>query len=110
MPYMVKVYILNCIIKSICYEKSTFPDPFEQARLSKGISEINDQDDPVKMLLRFKDVKEAAENWKTFQSGAIPGRIVVPSEVNIRDNLIYYIAILVIILGFFIKKMYIKLY
>lgn len=66
-------------------KKSTFPDPFEQARLSKGISEINDQDDPVKMLLRFKDVKEAAENWKTFQSGAIPGRIVVPSEVNIRD-------------------------
>lgn len=67
-------------------KKSTFPDPFEKARIDTGISEIDDQNDPVKMLLRFQDVKEAAENWQTFQSGAAPGRIVVPSEVKIRDT------------------------
>lgn len=66
-------------------KKSNFPDPFEQARQEKGIGEMNDQDDPVVMVLRYKDVKAYAHNWETFQSGAIPGRIVVPSEVDIRD-------------------------
>lgn len=67
-------------------KKSEFPDPFEKIRLETGHSTINDQDDPVVMLLRLKDVKECAKNWQTFQSGAQPGRIVVPSEVNIRDT------------------------
>lgn len=47
---------------------------------------MNDQDDPVTMILRLKDVRKTAHNWKTFQSGAAPGRIVIPSEVNIRDT------------------------
>jgi cytochrome P450 len=38
------------------------------------------------ILLRHKDVRKTAHNWKTFQSGAAPGRIVVPSEVHIRDT------------------------
>ena len=67
-------------------DKSAFPDPFEAAREQKGFSEIDDQNDPVTMLLRLKDVRKTAHNWKTFQSGAEPGRIVVPSEVNIRDT------------------------
>lgn len=67
-------------------KKSKFPDPFEQARQEKGYGEMNDQNDPVVMVLRHKDVKQAAHNWKTFQSGAKPGRIVVPSEVYIRDT------------------------
>ncbi len=67
-------------------DKSAFPDPFEQTRLEKGYGEMNDQDDPVTMLLRLKDVRKSAHNWKTFQSGATPGRIVVPSEVNIRET------------------------
>jgi len=67
-------------------EKSKLPDPFEKARLDKGYGEMNDQDDPVTMLLRHKDVRKSAHNFKTFQSGAQPGRIVVPSEVNIRDT------------------------
>lgn len=67
-------------------KKSEFPDPFEQARVDKGYGEMNDQDNPVTMLLRLKDVRKTAHNWKTFQSGATPGRIVVPSEVNIRDT------------------------
>ena len=65
---------------------SEFPDPFEQARQAKGWGKMNDQDDPVLMLLRLKDVRKGAHNWKTFQSGAQPGRIVIPSEVNIRDT------------------------
>lgn len=67
-------------------KKSTLPDPFEQARVEKGFGEMNDQNDPVTMLLRLKDVRKSAHNWKVFQSGAEPGRIVVPSEVNIRDT------------------------
>ncbi len=66
-------------------KKSDHPDPFEKARLEEGYGKINDQDDPVVMVLRHKDVRKCAHNWKTFQSGAAPGRIVVPSEVKIRD-------------------------
>ena len=67
-------------------KKSTMPDAFEKARLEKGYADLNDQNDPVTMVLRLKDVRKCAHNWKTFQSGATPGRIVVPSEVNIRDT------------------------
>ena len=67
-------------------DKSELPDPFEQARLTKGYGEMNDQDDPVMMLLKLKDVRKCAHNFKTFTSAATPGRIVVPSEVNIRDT------------------------
>ncbi|WP_339714205.1 cytochrome P450 [uncultured Kriegella sp.] len=67
-------------------KKSELPDPFEKARLTKGYGEMNDQNDPVAMLLRHKDVRKSAHNWKTFTSAAVPGRIVVPSEVNIRDT------------------------
>ena len=66
-------------------KKSEFADPFEKARSEKGFGEMNDQNDPVTMLLRHKDVRKSAHNYKTFTSAAVPGRIVVPSEVNIRD-------------------------
>ncbi|WP_298506724.1 cytochrome P450 [uncultured Maribacter sp.] len=67
-------------------EKSKLTDPFEKARLETGLGEMNDQNDPVTMLLRHKDVRKSAHNYKTFQSGATPGRIVIPSEVDIRDT------------------------
>ncbi|TYA73906.1 cytochrome P450 [Seonamhaeicola marinus] len=68
-------------------KKSTLPDPFKEARQGKGIGEMNDQNDPVKMVLGHKDVRRCAHNWKTFQSGGDEvGRIVVPSEVHIRDT------------------------
>ncbi|TBR37414.1 cytochrome P450 [Marinomonas agarivorans] len=66
-------------------KKSMLSDPFEKARENIGYGNMDDQGDPVTMLLRLKDVRKTAHNWKTFQSGATPGRIVVPSEVNIRD-------------------------
>lgn len=64
---------------------SEFPDPFAAARAAEGVREIDDQNDPVTMVLGHREVRRAAHNWRTFQSGARPGRIVVPSEVNIRD-------------------------
>lgn len=67
-------------------KESSLPDPFEKARVAIGYGEINDQDDPVTMLLRHKDVRKSAYNYKNFTSEAIPGRIVVPSEVNIRET------------------------
>lgn len=67
-------------------KKSAQPDPFEKSRVSKGYEMMNDQDDPVMMILRHKDVRRCAFDWKTFSSQAKPGRIVVPSEVNIRDT------------------------
>jgi len=66
-------------------DKSDISCPFAKARLNDGFGKMDDQDDPVLMVLRHKDVRRSAHNWKTFQSGAKPGRIVVPSEVNIRD-------------------------
>jgi len=66
--------------------KSALPDPFEKARLEKGLGKMDDQNDPVTMVLGLKDVRKCAHNWKTYQSGATPGRIVVPSEVNIRET------------------------
>lgn len=67
-------------------KKSELSDPFEKARLEKGFGEMVDQNDPVKMLLRHKDIRKTAHNYKTFQSAAKPGRIVIPSEVNIRET------------------------
>ena len=66
-------------------KKSEFPDPFKKARQEKGLGKMEDQNDPVLMILRHNDVKSCAHNWQTFTSAAKPGRIVVPSEVNLRD-------------------------
>ncbi|MBU2950850.1 cytochrome P450 [Tamlana agarivorans] len=68
-------------------EKSKFDDPFKEARQDQGFGEMNDQNDPVKIILGHKDVRKCAHNWKTFQSGGEEiGRIVVPSEVHIRNT------------------------
>jgi len=65
---------------------STFPDPFGPARETRGFGEVEDQNDPVLMLLRLKDVRKTARDWQSFRSGVTPGRIVVPSEVSIRQT------------------------
>ncbi|WP_440875957.1 cytochrome P450 [Thalassotalea sp. PLHSN55] len=67
-------------------DKCKFDDPFKNAREDSGIAKINDQDEAVTMVLGLKDVRKCAHNWKTYQSGATPGRIVIPSEVNIRTT------------------------
>lgn len=65
---------------------SEFPDAFSEKRQSTGIGYMDDQNDPVTMLLRLKDVRKTAHTPQVFQSGAKPGRIVIPSEVNIRET------------------------
>lgn len=37
---------------------SKLPDPFEAARLKKGYGEMDDQNDPIIMLLGLKDVRK----------------------------------------------------
>ncbi len=66
-------------------KQSEHPDPFDEERRETGIGHMNDQEDPVTMVLRHKDVRKCAHMWQSFQSGAVPGRIVIPSEVAIRD-------------------------
>lgn len=65
---------------------SDFPDAFADKRAETGVGYMDDQQDPVDMLLRLKDVRKAAHSAAIFQSGAAPGRIVIPSEVAIRDT------------------------
>ncbi|MFC3120683.1 cytochrome P450 [Agaribacter flavus] len=65
---------------------SEFPDAFADKRAETGIGHMDDQNDPVDMVLRLKDLRKAAHNAATFQSGAKPGRIVIPSEVAIRET------------------------
>jgi hypothetical protein len=67
-------------------KKSKLSDPFEKARKESGYLAIDDQNDPVMMLLRHKDVRKTAHNYKGFSSETQPGRIVVPSEVTIRET------------------------
>ncbi|MCL7764940.1 cytochrome P450 [Polaribacter sp. Z014] len=66
---------------------SEFPDAFKDARQKEGVGKMNDQDDPVTMVLRHKEVRKCAHQWQAFQSGGDEvGRIVIPSEVKIRDT------------------------
>ncbi|GLR16835.1 cytochrome P450 [Portibacter lacus] len=67
-------------------KKNLIEDPFEKEREEKGIGEMNDQNDQVTMVLRHRDVRKCAHNWKDYTSAAKPGRIVIPSEVNIRET------------------------
>lgn len=68
-------------------KESKFPDAFLKARQEKGIGTMDDQNDPVTMVLRHKDVRKCAHQWANFQSGGEEvGRIVIPSEVAIRDT------------------------
>jgi len=67
-------------------KKSDFPDVFGEARNAKGVGQYNDQGDPVSMLLRLKDVRKTAKDFKTFRSqGERPGHIVVPHEMDIAQ-------------------------
>jgi len=67
-------------------DKSNFSDPFETERLGKGYGKMDDQGEEVTMVLGHKDVRRCAHNHTTFQSGAAPGRIVIPSEEKIRET------------------------
>ena len=59
------------------------PDPFQKARESGPVAGCEFQHKPVPMILRHRDVREAARDWKTFSSDA-PFRVPIPSEESVR--------------------------
>jgi cytochrome P450 len=59
------------------------PDPFREARQAEGVLVSNFQGEDVPMILRHKDVREAAKDWKTYSSDA-PFRVPIPSEEEVR--------------------------
>ncbi|RNC84571.1 MAG: cytochrome P450 [Balneola sp.] len=65
---------------------SEFSCPFEHLRKEDGVYQIEDHGESVHMVLRLKDLRKAAHSWEIFNSGSVdPGRIVIPSEVDVRD-------------------------
>ncbi|MEZ5275501.1 MAG: cytochrome P450 [Opitutaceae bacterium] len=59
-------------------------DPFERARMEKGVLAADLDGDTIPMILRHKDVREASRNWKVFSSDA-PFRVPIPSEEKNRS-------------------------
>ena len=60
-------------------------DPFKEARARCPILEGDFQEgEKIPMLLKLKDVRQAAKDWKTFSSDA-PRRVPIPSEESLRD-------------------------
>lgn len=58
-------------------------DPFREARQSGPVAACEFQGKPVPMILRHKELREAARDWKTFSSDA-PFRVPIPSEESVR--------------------------
>ncbi len=59
-------------------------DPFKETREAQPVVECEVQGESIPMLLRHKDVREAARDWKTFSSDA-PFRVPIPSEESVRS-------------------------
>jgi cytochrome P450 len=62
---------------------SNHDDPFQEARAKCPIHIGTFQGERVPMILRLKDVREAAKDTTTFSSDA-PRRIPIPSEEDVR--------------------------
>ncbi len=62
---------------------SNYDDPFQEARAKCPIHVGTFQGERVPMILRHKDVREAAKDTTTFSSDA-PRRIPIPSEEDVR--------------------------
>ncbi len=59
-------------------------DPFREKRLESGVLKAEFQGQPVPMILRHEDVRNAAKDWRTFSSDA-PFRVPIPSEEEVRS-------------------------
>jgi cytochrome P450 len=60
-------------------------DPFADARKLSGVLEIDFEDERIPLILRFKDVRQAAGDFGTFSSNA-PFRVPIPSEEHVRKE------------------------
>jgi len=59
-------------------------DPFAEARAKCPVLAADFQDgETIPMILRLKDVRQAAKDWETYSSDA-PRRVPIPSEENVR--------------------------
>ena len=59
-------------------------DPFARARREKGVIEGDFLGEKIPLILRYKDVREAAANFETYSS-AVPFRVPIPSEERVRS-------------------------
>ena len=59
------------------------PDPFREARSKDGVLVNEYQGNPVPLILRHEDLRNATKDWQTFSSDA-PLRIPIPSEEDVR--------------------------
>lgn len=59
-------------------------DPFAQARRAAGVLENDFLGESVPLILRHRDIREAAADFRTFSSDA-PFRVPIPSEESVRN-------------------------
>lgn len=59
-------------------------DPFQERRQAAGTQSVRGDDEDVTMILRLKDVRKAAKDWKTFSSDH-PLRVLIHSESDVRS-------------------------
>lgn len=62
---------------------SDLDDPFREARAKCPILSAEYQGESIPMILRHKEVRKAAKDWKTYSSDA-PLRVPIPSEEDVR--------------------------
>jgi cytochrome P450 len=58
-------------------------DPFEQTRAATGVSLADFGNEVMPMLLRYRDVRKAANDWARFSNNA-PARLPLPDETDVR--------------------------
>jgi cytochrome P450 len=63
---------------------SDVPDPFREARRTRGVLGLPTDRETIPMILRHEDVRKAAKDWHTFSSDA-PHRVPIPSEEHLRS-------------------------
>lgn len=59
-------------------------DPFKASRELAPVTKCEFQGETIPMILRHRDVRDAARDWKTFSSDA-PFRVPIPSEEAVRS-------------------------
>ncbi|MFU8892547.1 MAG: cytochrome P450 [Luteolibacter sp.] len=58
-------------------------DPFAEARQDDGVMRCPFHGEPITMILRHSDVRQASKDWETYSSDA-PFRVPIPSEEKVR--------------------------
>lgn len=59
-------------------------DPFHKDRIEKGVHHADLDGESIPMILRYRDLRKAARDTKTFSSDT-PCRVPIPSEEKVRS-------------------------